>query len=314
MREPERERLPMTTVRLRRDRRPLPDLRVLIAVTSAAALVLILALSPSASSASAGALFSSLSQPGQIGFIAAHRGGQEVAPENTLTAFRLAIESGVEVLETDVQLTSDGVPVLFHDWTLDRTTDGTGPVWNIDFESLRQLDAGAGERVPTLTEFLELLAPSGRRAMIELKGSWTAEQAALVTDEITSFGLGQMVLLASFDIVTLASLQEVAPGIPRLMIARRVVTDPQILADLTGAIGIVTSKGFLLSDPTAVDRIHAAGLGVLIYTLNDEDAWEQAVALGVDGIITDRAAQLSSWLEQRAAEESAESQGMDSLN
>jgi glycerophosphoryl diester phosphodiesterase len=122
------------------------------------------------------------------------------------------------------------------------------------------------------------------------------------------------VLLASFDMVTLASLQEVAPGIPRLMIARRVVTDPQILADLTGAIGIVTSKSFLLSDPSAVDRIHAAGLGVLIYTLNDEDGWEQAVALGVDGIITDRAAQLSTWLEQRAADEAAESQGMDSPN
>lgn len=303
----------MATVRLRRPRRPLAaDARPLVAIGSAAVLILTLALAPSASSASASSLFSSLSTPGRIGFIAAHRGGQDTLPENTLAAFQRAIESGVEVLETDVQLTSDGVPVLIHDWTLDRTTNGSGPVWDIDFETLRTLDAGQGQTVPTLTEFLDLLAPSGRRAMIELKGAWTPEQARLVTDQIADFGLGQRVLLASFDIVTLAGLQEVAPSIPRLVIARRVLTDPQILADRTGAIGIVTSRTFLESDPGAVDRIHAAGLGVLIYTLNDEDTWQRAVELGVDGIITDRAARLSSWLAERAAEAAAESQGMDS--
>lgn len=302
----------MATVRLRRPRRPLPvDARVLVALVSAAALTLTIALAPSASSASASSLFASLRSPGQIGFVAAHRGGQDAAPENTLAAFQLAIESGVDVLETDVQLTSDGVPVLMHDWTLDRTTNGSGPVWNIDFATLRTLDAGHGERVPSLAEFLDLLAPGGHRAMIELKGSWTPEQARLVTDQITDAGLGERVLVASFDIVTLAGLQQVAPGIPRLMIARQVVTDPQILAERTGAIGIVTSRTFLERDPGAVDRIHAAGLGVLIYTLNDEQTWDQAIALGVDGIITDQAARLSTWLAERADQLSTQSQGMD---
>ena len=88
--------------------------------------------------------------------------------------------------------------------------------------------------------------------------------------------------------------------IARIVILRQVVGDPTIVAGLTGAIAIATSRAFVERDPEAVDRIHTAGLGVLLYTLNDEDAWSQAVALGVDGIITDRAIQLDEWLGENA--------------
>lgn len=269
---------------------------MLAAALTAASLVLVLALAPTGTSVAAGDLFASLRAPGEPGFVAGHRGGQESAPENTLATFRLAIDHGVDVLETDVQLTSDGVPVLLHDWTLDRTTNGTGPIWEIDSVRLAELDAGDGEHVPTLAEFLALLDQTGHRAMIELKGAWTPEQTRLVTAPIVELGLASHVLLASFDIMTLGALAETAPDIARIVIVRQVVGDPTIIADLTGALAIVTSRTFIERDPEAVSRIHAAGLGVLLYTLNDEEAWAQAVALGVDGIITDRAARLGTWL------------------
>ncbi len=281
-------------------RLPVPPLRVraLVVVVTAAALVAVLALAPTGTSVAAGELFASLRQPGEPGFVAGHRGGQDAAPENTMAAFRLAIERGVDVLETDVQLTSDGVPVLLHDWTLDRTTNGTGPIWEIDSARLAELDAGQGEHVPTLAEFLALLAETGHPALIELKGAWTPEQTRLVTAPVVAFGLASHVMLASFDITTLGALAETAPEIPRIVIVRQVVGDPTIIADLTGAIAIVTSRTFVERDPDAVARIHAAGLGVLVYTLNDEDAWSQAVALGVDGIITDRASRFGAWLDE----------------
>ena len=92
----------------------------------------------------------------------AHRGASRCAPENTLAAFEAAIRQGVDAIELDVRLTEDGVPVVLHDDTLDRTTDGQGPVDALSYQLLRRLDAGAwfgsafrGERVPTLTEALE---------------------------------------------------------------------------------------------------------------------------------------------------------------
>ncbi|MDP3209067.1 MAG: glycerophosphodiester phosphodiesterase family protein, partial [Rhodoglobus sp.] len=109
-------------------------------------------------------------------------------------------------------------------------------------------------------------------------------------------GLGDRVILASFDLMTLRALREAAPNIARVVISRSVTGDPAVLAEASGAVAIVTSAGFIESDPGAVSRIHNAGLGVLIYTLNDEDDWERAVALGADGLITDKPTKLAAWL------------------
>ena len=90
-------------------------------------------------------------------FVAAHRGWKDKYPENTMEAFEKAIELGVDQLETDVRMTSDGELVLIHDATLDRTTNGTGNVHEFSFEEIRKLDAGNGEQIPTLREFMELI-------------------------------------------------------------------------------------------------------------------------------------------------------------
>lgn len=272
----------------------------LIAAGATLLLVAVLVVAPAGTRAAAA--FQSLRSPGQPGFIAAHRGGVD-APENTLAAMRLAMSSRAEFVETDVQLTADGVPVLMHDWTIDRTTDGSGPVWAHTFDELRELDAGswygsrfAGERVPSLAEFLDVLAPSTKKAILELKGSWTREQVGVVADALTAAGVQERVILASFTLTTLQYAQEHAPGIARAIITRQVTGDPAVLAAACGAIAIVTSRSFLERDPGAVRRMHDAGLGVLAYTLNREEAWADALALGVDGFITDHAAALGRWL------------------
>ena len=116
-------------------------------------------------------------------------------------------------------------------------------------------------RVPTLAQFLAVLAPSGKEALVELKGSWNREQLLGVADQIYGYGLEGRVILVSFSLTTLQYLREVANDVPRAIITKEVVGDPAVLAGSCGAVAIVTSRGFLEEDPGAVDRMHAAGLG-----------------------------------------------------
>lgn len=294
--------------------------RPLAAIAAVVGLVLVIVLSPNAGRVEASDVFGSLRSPGQAAFIAGHRGDKADAPENTLPAFRAAIESRVEFLEADLQRTSDGVPVLMHDWTLDRTTNGTGPVWNTSWKKLRTLDAGswysaefAGTPVPTLDDLLDLMKPSDARLLLELKGSWTAEQLVPVREQIYSHRLQQRVIVAGFDIHTLAAAASVAPDVQRVVITREVVGDPAILAATCGAVAIVTSRAFLEGDRDAVDRIHDAGLGVLGYTLNTEESWAHAVAMGVDGIITDKPGELGEWLSSAPVADGKALQALDTL-
>ena len=277
--------------------------RPIAAAAAAVALVLVIVLSPDATRVEAVNLFGTLHTPGEVSWVAGHRGGKDGAPENTIPAFQLALRSDADFIETDLQLTSDGVPVLMHDFTLDRTTDGSGPVWSTSWKQLKTLDAGswydpafAGTRVPRLDDLLDLVRPTAKRVILELKGSWNDDQLRPVVDEIRSHGLEQRVMIAGFDVTSLAAAERTGQEIQRVLIIHDVVGDPAVLAATCGAVAIVTSKEFLLADPAAVERIHEAGLGVLIYTLNSSKTWSEAIALGVDGIITDKPLELDRWL------------------
>lgn len=107
-------------------------------------------------------------------------------------------------------------------------------------------------------------------------------------------------MLASFDLPTLQALQASAPELPRMLIQRVLPADPVTLAHEHGAIGLVTSPSSVEADPTVVGRIHEAGLGILLYTLNKKKNWAAALALGVDGIITDKPSSLDKWLAATA--------------
>lgn len=280
-----------------------PSRRPLAAAAAVVGLVLVMTLSPAPPRVQAANLFGTLHSPGDVSWVAGHRGGKDGAPENTIPAFELAVQGDADVIETDLQLTADGVPVLMHDFMLDRTTDGTGPVWASTWEQVSKLDAGswydpsfAGTRVPRLDDLLDIVRPTAKRIILELKGSWTDAQVQPVVDEIRSHQLEQRVMLAGFDIASLAAAQRTDPEIQRVVITHDVVGDPAVLAATCGAVAIVTSKEFLLSDPGVVERIHDEGLGVLVYTLNSSKTWSEAIALGVDGIITDKPLELDSWL------------------
>ncbi len=152
-----------------------------------------------------------------------HRGGAELAPENTMAAFDRAAALGVG-FELDVMLSADGVPVVFHDDHLERLTDGQGRLEALDLEQLRGLDAGlhfdpefAGERIPTLDE---VLARHGHEVVIniEVKSSKGADNAALaraVVDVVHHRGLEDRVLITSFSPFLLAEIRALDPSILR---------------------------------------------------------------------------------------------------
>ncbi|MBX3194388.1 MAG: glycerophosphodiester phosphodiesterase family protein [Schumannella sp.] len=275
------------------------------AITVAAVAVLVIV--PQAAEA-APDVMEPLREPGEPAFVAGHRGDRSDAPENTMPAFQAAFADGLRVVETDVQLSADGEPVLMHDATVDRTTDGTGRVENLTLDELLALDAGSwyapefvGTRIPRLGEFLDLLAATpGTTALVELKEYWTREEIAGILDDIYLRGVQDRVVFASFHLGTIANLGEAAPGIPRVIIRRDLPEDPVGLVAFYGAIAIMTSPWSLETYPDAVADLHEAGFGILLYTLNSQKRWSQATAYGVDGIVTDEPSELDDWIARTA--------------
>lgn len=135
-----------------------------------------------------------------------HRGFNTVAPENTLSAYRLSKKNGFEYVECDVQFTNDGVPVLLHDDTIDRTSDGTGAVIEMSYSELLAYDFGswknasyAGEKIPTFTEFIKLCRALSLHPYIEIKGTPTQEQVETLVDIVKRHGMINNVTWVSFD-------------------------------------------------------------------------------------------------------------------
>jgi glycerophosphoryl diester phosphodiesterase len=286
--------------------RHLPARAMPVSLIGAATVVLLL-LSASPARVHAESVFGALRSPGQAALIAGHRGDRSIAPENTIPALQGALDSSLDFVETDLQLTADGVPVLIHDETVDRTTDGSGAVVDLTFSQLRTLDAGswyspafAGVRVPSFDEFLAIFQSSEKQALLELKGFWTEDEVRLVVGKLAASGATHRVTFASFDFTTLMNLRSAAPEIPRVIIQRLLPADPVALAEHFHAIAILTSPGSVEADHDAVADMHAAGLGLLLYTLNSKQRWSEALELGVDGIITDRPSNLDEWLAATA--------------
>lgn len=271
------------------------------------ALVAVLVLVPDAVSVYATNMMGALRAPGEPAFIAAHRGDRAQAPENTMPALAAALDSDFEFVEVDVQLSADGVPVLIHDDTVDRTTNGTGAVAELTLDELRALDAGswygpefAGTPVPLLDEFLVALAGSRKKALVELKGHWKPDALRTVLDAVYLRGVQNRVVFGSFNLTTVSHLARTAPAIPRVIIKRDLPEDPVALVRYYDAIAILTTPTSLQTNPDVVERMHAAGYGVLLYTLNSEERWSEALALGVDGIVTDKPSKLDGWIAKTA--------------
>lgn len=220
----------------------------------------------------------------------AHRGASSELPENTLPAFARAIEAGADVIEADVRLTADGVPVILHDPTLDRTTDASGPLRSVTAAEAAAVDAGGGARIPTAVEVLEL-ARGHVRVNLDLKEiDVVAPAAALVRD----LGMAGDVTFISFLPEVWEALEAVNPGCPVI----HLVDSPSGLASLAmGDVGTqshMAGVGVPASLVTAalVDRMNRHGQGVFAWTVDDDAEMRRLIMLGVNGIVTNRVAAL----------------------
>jgi glycerophosphoryl diester phosphodiesterase len=211
--------------------------------------------------------------------IIGHRGAAGLEPENTLRSFARAIELDVDAVELDLYCIEDQL-IVIHDDTLERTTNGRGPLVRTAFESLRALDAGKGERIPTLDEVFDLV--DGRVAInVELKGHGTAGPLA----QFLAARDADEVLVSSFDHRELADFHRIAPAVRKAPLFGRTSTRMlEIARDLDAWSINVAAK--LASDET-VDRIVGDGFRCLVYTVNDPIAAKRLESAGADGIFTD---------------------------
>ncbi len=241
--------------------------------------------------------------------VTAHRGFSGKAPENTLAAFRAAIEVGCDMIELDVHLIRDGEVVVIHDDTLERTTDGRGAVAGKTLAELRGLDAGAwfaprfsGERIPTLVEVLAL-ARDRILVNIELKKGknfpYTMEELAdqaLSVVEIA--GMADRVLFSSFDSAAVERIRERNPRLPVALIVERPWMNPGEAGG--GKIYPILNCRTRVLNGENIRRAHAGGVRVHVWTVNRPAAMARFIALGVDGIMTNHPDRLIALLQETA--------------
>lgn len=225
-----------------------------------------------------------------------HRGLGGLAPENTLASFRAAAAHGLSMVEFDVRLSRDGVPLVFHDDTLERTTDGTGAVADRNWAEIAERDAGswfdhafAGERVPSLEQTLRLCLELGLAVNIELKPD--APRAAETTRATLAVAAALWPasapppLLSSFVVECLEVARDLAPVLPRAPLFERLPADWRLQAATLEAEGVHLDHGF--ADEGDIAAIRAAGLSPRLYTVNDPIRRERLRAWGVAAVFGD---------------------------
>lgn len=227
----------------------------------------------------------------------AHRGAGKLAPENTLAAFRLGAAHGYRMFECDAKLSADGVVFLMHDATLDRTTSGQGVGSDRPWHELSQLDAGswhsrahAGEPLATLENLARFCRANACLLNIEIKPTPGVEQRTgeVVAREARRLWAGADVppLLTSFRPEALQGAMQAAPELPRGLLVDTLWDGWFDIARQLQCVAVVANQA--LWDASTVAQVHGAGMRCLSYTVNDEWAAQRLLALGTDGIITDR--------------------------
>lgn len=235
----------------------------------------------------------------------AHRGAGKLAPENTLAAFRVGASHGFRMFECDVKLSSDGVPFLMHDATLQRTTNARAKLGKGNsavggdhpWGTLAQLDAGswhsrafAGEPLPTLDAIAAYCIRNGYCLNIEIKPTPGTERhtGEVVAQHAARLWAGQAVppLLTSFEPDALRGALDAQTELPRGLLLDTLWTGWLETALMLDCKAVVCNHA--LWDRSSVTQAHSAGLRTLSYTVNDEWAVQRLIDLGTDGIITDR--------------------------
>lgn len=234
----------------------------------------------------------------------AHRGASVDTPENTLAAFEKARELGADGIEFDVQLCADGTPVVIHDATVDRTTNGSGRVAEMTLMELKQLDAGtwfdpafADQRIPTLEETLAAVG-SELLLNIELKGHglWERRLARAVVDLVERYHLAERVVVSSFNPLLLHRAQTIAPQIPTGLL--------YIWPFFPRVARLFSPRPYAAMHPSvaALSQDHADWIRhhdyrIHVWTVDDPIDMRRLIGWGVNAIITNRPDLLHGLLE-----------------
>ena len=226
----------------------------------------------------------------------AHRGAGKLAPENTLAAFKRGASHGYRMFECDVKLSSDGVPFLLHDDTLERTTDGQGIAGQQTWQALQKLDAGrwhsatyAGEPIPSLDTIADYCIENNFDLNIEIKPTTGADQ---LTGEVVARHAARLwqnaarkPLLTSFKPDALQAALDAAPELPRGLLLHELWTGWLETALMLDCQAIICNHK--LWDTSSVTQAKSAGFKTLSYTVNDKAEVDRLLALGTDVVITD---------------------------
>jgi glycerophosphoryl diester phosphodiesterase len=235
-----------------------------------------------------------------------HRGAAAVAPENTLASLRKAKELGAAWVEFDVKLTRDSAAVLMHDERLERTTDGQGEVSLITLPELQKLDAGAwfdpafaGERVPTFADALALCGELGLGINVEIKPcpGREAETARVALKTLLEHWPEDRPapLISSFAPVCLAVARDLAPAVPRGCLADRLPARWQQQLEAYGCSTLHLNDQRLSEQQRAA--VLAAGVPLILYTVNDPDRARELLGAGVAALFTDRVGEILAALD-----------------
>jgi glycerophosphoryl diester phosphodiesterase len=237
-----------------------------------------------------------------------HRGASARLPENTLASFRAALEAGAGGLELDVRVTRDGHPVVMHDATVDRTTDGFGAVAGMTLEAVRRLDAGSpGEGVPTLREVFEEFP--GVSVNLEIKDNDVPGAEKVVLDVLREAGVADRVLVASADHRVLRRFRRASGGEFDTGASRREIAVFYALSRLRlerlirpayAALQVPVDYGPLrLLTPRFVHAARSLGVRVDVWTINEPGRMREVLDLGADVVMTDRPEVLTEVLRER---------------
>ena len=220
--------------------------------------------------------------------VVAHRGASGLAPENTLASFKKAMEIGADYSELDVHQSKDGQVVVMHDETLDRTTNGSGGIWEYTVDELKKLDAGswfsaefAGEPIPTLSEVIDLV--KGKMKLnIEIKISGhEPDIAQKVVEIIRAKDFSKDCMITSFDMATVKKVKEIAPDLVTGFIFAR--DYPEEVFSGNWEVLSVNKKEV---DEAFMAKAKKADKQVHVWTVNKKENMKRLIDLGVDGIIT----------------------------
>jgi glycerophosphoryl diester phosphodiesterase len=235
----------------------------------------------------------------------AHRGASGYYPENTMLAFEKGIELGCTGIETDVQMTKDGVLVLIHDEYVNRTTDGTGLVKDYTFAELSKLDAGSfmdktfsSCRIPSVEELILLVRNKDIIVNFEIKSGMVMYEniEKSLIEMIYKHKLQEKVILSSFNHYSMVACKQISKDIKTGLLYMEGLYKPEQYCSYVGSDALHPYYPAINGD--VVRDSHEAGTLVNPFTINDEKTMKYLLSIGVDGIITNYPDKLKSIIEE----------------